>query len=192
MKERTKQLGIGLVYEQLRQFLCEYKETERFNQAPPDAPETCPVAYTSRRLLEIWWTACTLLQGERELLEKMERILAETVYFTREYEQPGVVRRWKQLNPNLLFFEAAFDFMEESPELYEQMRMGLLPIRPACLPDQSWCRRRDAYFAAARGRLSREGRRWSRDLVFQEELCRTLDLVFRKDFGNFEPVVEAG
>ena len=161
MKERTKQLAIGLAYEQLRQFLSEYEETERFNRVPPDAPETCPVAYTSRRLLEIWRTACTLLQGERELLEKMERILAETVYFTREYEQPGVVRRWKQRNPNLLFFEAAFDFMEESPELYEQMRMGLLPIRSACLPDQSWCRRRDAYFAAASSFWKRMGCSWT-------------------------------
>lgn len=191
MKKRTNQLAIRLVHEQLRQFLSEYEETERFNQVPAGAPETWPVSYTSRRLLEIWRTACTLLQGEQDLLEKMERILAETVYFTREYEQPGVVRRWKQLNPNLLFFEAAFDFMEESPELYEQMRMGLLPFRPACLPDQSWCRRRDAYFAAARERLSREGRGWSRDLLFQEELCRTLDLVFRKDFGDLETAVEA-
>ncbi len=192
MKERARQLAIRLVYEQLRQFLSEYEETERFNQVPPDAPEAWPVSYTSRRLLEIWRTACALLQGEQELLEKMERILAETVYFTREYEQPGVVRRWKQLNPNLLFFEAAFDFMEESPELYEQMRMGLLLVRPDCLPDKSWCRRRDAYFAAARERLSQEERKWSRDLVFQEELCRTLELVFRQDFGDLETAAEAG
>lgn len=192
MTKKTKQLAIGLVYQQLLCFLSEYTQTERFNRVPADAPETWPLAYTSRRLLEIWQSAAALLEGETELTEKMERLLAETVYFTRQYEQPGVVLRWKRCNPDLIFFESAFTLLEEDPALYEQIRMGLTFGGLDCYPDRKWIRRRKAYFTAARRRLAREGKEWSRDRVFQEELCRTLTLMFQRDFGDLCPALQMG
>ena len=189
MNKKSKQLVIGLVYGQLHDFLAEYEETDCFNRVPETAPEVWPLAYTSRRLLEIWRGAATLLGGEPELLAKMERILAETVYFTRQYERPGVVRRWKQSNSNLIFFDCAFSLLEEVPEHYEQMRMGLSPFHLSCYPDKRWIKRRRAYFNEVKKRFVRAGRKFSEEAAFQEELCRTLTLVFQNDFGDLCPAL---
>lgn len=192
MNKKSKQLAIGLVYGQLHSFLSEYERTDCFNRVPDGAPEEWPLAYTSRRLLEVWQGASALLHGESELLEKMERILAETVYFTRQYERPGVVRRWKQCNSNLIFFDCAFFLLGEVPEHYEQMRMGLSPFHLSCYPDKQWVKRKTAYFNGVKRRFAREGRKFSEEAAFQEELCRTLALVFQNDFGDHCPALQAG
>lgn len=74
--------------------------------------------------------------------------------------------------------------MEKSPEQYEKIRMGLSNLRLSCYPDQKWVEHRKAYFEAARKRLEDEGKAYSEDEVFQDELLRALTLVFHVDFGD--------
>ncbi len=175
---------IQWVYEQLRELLGEYVETKCFNQAPKGAPEQDGLGYTTRRMKEIRRYAAALLEAEPEAAYKQEQILLETEFFLRRYEQPGVVPRWKELNPNLIFFECAFELMENDPELYEKFRRGLVPFYLECYPDEKMMAQRKDYFKAAQERFALEGREYDKDLVFQEELCRTLELVFQADFGE--------
>ena len=185
-------MAIELIYQQLRGLLGEYAETGGFNRAPAGAPEEDGLAYTTRRLAEIRQSAQVLLEPFPELADRMARILEETEAFLRQYEQPGVVWRWRELDPALVYFDCAFELLGECPEEFERMQMGLSPFRLSCYPDGRWVERRREYFAQARARFAREGREYDEDLVFQEELCRALELVFQADFGAERHGAEAG
>lgn len=183
---------IQCIYGHLRGLLAEYTETDCYHEVPEGASDPDGLAYAMCRLAEIRDDAAPLARCP-EVAERMERILDETEFFLRQYEQPGVVTRWRELNPLIEFFDCAFDLLEEAPELFEQIRTdqdSVLQLK--CCPAPEDLRRRQDYFAAARQRFAREGRTYSEDAAFQDELCRTLNLVFRADFGELWSGVTAG
>ena len=183
---------IAQIYERLRGLLAEYTETNCYNVVPERASDPDGLAYTTRRLEEIRDEAAPLERCP-EVMERLARFLSETEHFLRQYEQPGVVARWRELNPPIEFFDCAFDLLEEEPELFEQIRTGRCgPLYLECCPGPKDLRRRQDYFAAVRRRFARDGREYSDDAAFQDELCRTLDLVFRADFGEAWEGVGAG
>ena len=61
----------------------------------------------------------------------------ETEQFVRSYEIPGFVKRWRRINPQILFFDCAFDLMETSPDTYKEMSWGLTDVKLACHPDDT-------------------------------------------------------
>lgn len=82
---------------------------------------------------------------------------------------------------------------EEEPELFEQIRTGqdsVLQLK--CYPAPEDLPRRQDYFTTARQRFAQEGKTYSEDAAFQDELCRTLNLVFRADFGELWSGITAG
>ncbi len=184
MNDRINQMAVQIIYQELRGLLGQYVETEGYNHAPTEVPESDGLAYAARRMAEIWRTAATWLAWAPAHTRKIVRILLEVEYLLRSCECPGVVRRWKEIDPVLNYFDCAFELMEKSPEQYEKIRMGLSNLRLSCYPDQKWMEQRKAYFAAARERLEDEGQAYSEDEVFQDELLRALTLVFQTDFGD--------
>lgn len=183
---------IQCIYGHLRRLLAEYTETDCYNEVPEGASDPDGLTYAMRRLAEIREEAAPLIRCP-EAAARMERILDETESFLRQYEQPGVVARWRERNPSIGFFDCAFDLLEEAPELFEQIRTdpGRVLQLKCCPAPEDLPRRRD-YFAAARQRFAREGRAYSGDAAFQDELCRTLKLVFRADFGELWGAATAG
>lgn len=184
MNERINRMAVGIIYEELHGLLEQYAETECYNRAPTKAPESDGLAYVKRRMAEIWRTAAAWLSWTKVHTRKIVRILLEVEYFLRSCECPGVVRRWKEIDPALNYFDCAFELMEKSPEQYERIRMGLSNLRLSCYPDQKWVEQRKAYFEAARKRLEDGGQVYSEDKVFQDELLQALTLVFQVDFGD--------
>ena len=183
---------IQYIYGRLRGLLAEYAETDCYHKALEGASDPDGLAYALRRLGEIREDAAPLAHCPAAA-ERMKRILDETEVFLRRYEQPGVVMRWRERNPLIEFFDCAFDLLEEEPELFEQIRTdrdSVLQLK-CCPASEDLPRRRD-YFAVARQRFAREGRPYSGDAAFQDELCRTLNLVFRADFGELWSGVTAG
>ncbi|MCI8389474.1 MAG: hypothetical protein HFI35_01975 [Roseburia sp.] len=108
------------------------------------------------------------------------RILDETEFFIRQCEVPGVATRWKKINPRLIYFDCAFELMEKCPDIYRDMRHGLTGIRLSCYPDQELVRERNAYFAAAKEEFAGSGRDFSEAQLFQDELLRTLPMLFEE------------
>lgn len=170
------------IHDRLQGLLGEYTATNCFNDVPEGASDPDGLAYALRRLGEIRAEAAPLARCP-EVTERLERILDETEFFLRQYEQPGVVTRWRKLNPHIEFFDCAFDILEDEPELFEQIRTGQTsPIDLACYPAPEELEERARYFAAVEQRFVQEGRAYSDDAAFQDELCQTLDLVFSWDF----------
>lgn len=158
MDMRARQSVIKMVYTQLRGLLEEYEETDRFHLIPKGAPEEDAAQYVERRLSDIKAAAAARLKGETDLAEKLGRIWMETAYFTKQYEVPDVVQRWKLMDPDLILFDSAFDLMDEEPEIYESIRMGLTPFHLRCYPDKKWAQRRKAYFTEAEQRHALAGK----------------------------------
>lgn len=126
------------------------------------------------------------------LAEDLIYVIEETEYFVKQCEIPGVVKRWKRLNPKLLYFECAFEIMEECPEQYLQMRRGLTDIWLSCYPDQELITKRKEYFAQIKERYECEDMEYSEDEVFQEELLNTLAMVFAHTFSGYGQGVNVG
>lgn len=192
MNKQAKRLAVHIIYGELAWLLAQYEATSCFNEVPAGAPETNVQEYLENRLQNIRRSAAVLFSRDLDTGEKAERVIGETEFFLKQYEMPGVVRRWKELNPNLTFFDCAFDLITECPEEFDKMRMGLSPTRLACYPDKKDLRRRKAYFAAVRRRFARANREYSEEAVFQDELCRTLERVFRTDFREVWTGSKAG
>lgn len=116
---------------------------------------------------------------------KLIRITDETEEFVRAYEKPGVVTRWKRINPRILFFECAFDLMETCPDMYRQISWGLTDLKLACYPDESLIKARKRYFEDEKKKIEDRNLRYSEDRIFQNELLRTLKRVFEFDFKDY-------
>jgi hypothetical protein len=119
--------------------------------------------------------------------EKLHRIVSEVQYFVSRYERPGAVLRWKQLNPNLFFYDSAFQFKEEiSHEAYLKCQRGLTGYRLSLYPDDELIEQRRMYFEHAKNSALMTNTTFSEDKLFEEELLKTLDMVFEHDFCTSE------
>lgn len=177
--------SIKTVYGMLWEVLALYEKTECYNEVPKGAEEDDIWDFMGNKLLEVRKAINCLFLGEEKLSAKLLQIVDETERFVRSYEQPGVVTRWKRINPRILFFDCAFELMEECPDLYCEMSWGLSELKLACYPDETLAEARKRYFAEARKKIEDGNFRYSDERVFQDELQRTLTLVFENDFKEY-------
>ena len=126
-----------------------YEKTEMYNKLPKNEKETESGIWNfmEDKLLDVRKETATAFLGNGELCNKMEHVIDETEQFVRSYEMPGVVKRWKSINPKIINFDCAFDLMEECPESYKEISRGLTDLRLACYPDEELIENRKNYFA---------------------------------------------
>lgn len=191
MKKREISKVIKKVYQELRALLSLLEETEFFNKVPKGEKMAVnsngddAVRYVERKVAEIRKSVEPLFPEEEEIGRKLDQIIDETEHFTKQYEMPGVVTRWKQINPKLIYFDCAFEIMEECPETYADVRKGLTEIHLSCYPDSELADQRDAYFARAKEQYKRKNIECSEDRIFQDELLNTLTLLFEDAFQEY-------
>lgn len=177
--------AIRTVYKMLWDVLALHEATDNYNNVPKDAIEEDIWDYMGNKLLNVRKESSALFLGNKELSKKMEQIIDETEFFVRRYERPGVVKRWKKINNNILFFECAFDIMENYPQKYKEMCRGMSNIGLSCYPDQELVNERKEYFKRWKSKIEEGNLRYSEDRIFQNELLRTLTLVFENDFAKY-------
>lgn len=186
MKDKDIRKGIKKVYRKLRNLLSLYVETECYNKLPNgEQSEEDIMDFMDGKIKEIRKQMNILFSGSFEIRKKLEQVISETEYFIKQHECPGVVVRWRQMNPRLLYFECAFDLMETCPKQYLQMRRGLTGVRLACYPDDELLEERNDYFNRIKEKCKQSGTEYSEDEVFQTELLHTLVLVFAEDFWQY-------
>lgn len=173
------------VYGMLWEVLALYEKTDCYNKVPEGEKEADIWDYMGDKLLNVRKMIDALFLGEEELREKLNYIVDETEQFVRSYELPGVVKRWRRMNPRMLFFDRVFDFMEACPDEYKEISRGLTEVKFSCYPDESLIEERKRYFAASKKKIEDGNLQYTEDRVFQDELLRTLTLVFEHDFKDF-------
>lgn len=180
MKKKEIKHAIKVVYGELWELLSLYEKTGCFNKVPEGEAEEEIWDYMERKVADIRKTVAVLFLGEAEIAKDLNRIIDETEYFVKQYEVPGVVNRWKQVNPKLIYFDAAFTIMEEEPELYKQVSRGLKDVHFACYPDAELIAERNKYFKEIKRKNQRDNLKYSEDRIFQNELLCTLTLLFEE------------
>lgn len=177
--------SIQKVYGMLWEIIRLYEKTECYNKVPEGDKEMDIWQFMEEKLAEVRKEVSTLFLGNEKLYAKLNRVVDETEYFVRSYESPGVVKRWKQMNPRLIFFDCAFDLMEESPETFQEISWGLADVRLSCYLDETLVKARNSYFANIKKKNEDGNLRYSEERIFQDELLRTLTLVFTHDFKEY-------
>lgn len=191
MKKKEIKNAVKTVYQELWDLLSLDVETEHFFKLPKGAEsvenseedEGWNFAYG--KIKEIRDQVIVLFPDEWEIIRRLLLIVEETKCFIRNCEVPGVVTRWKQINPRLVYFDCAFEVMETCPEAYLEMRRGLTDVRLSCYPDKELVEKRNAYFADAKARSERNGKEYSEEQAFQKEILHTLTLLFERDFQEY-------
>lgn len=185
MKKKEIRSTVKTVYRELWDLLSLYEVTERCNETPGQEMDGDIPDYVERQIADIRKTVNVLLLGEKKAAKALMQIIDETAYFVRQCEVPGVVTRWKQVNPRLIYFDCAFDLMEKCPQEYDAMRRGLTEVRLSCYPDAHLLAERNAYFEQSQKRYKHENREYSENGLFQEELQHTLTLLFEQTFEEY-------
>lgn len=91
----------------------------------------------------------------------------------------------KRINPKILYFDCAFDLMEECPESYKEISRGLTDMKFVCYPDKELIENRKKYFAEINQKNEESNLKYSETRIFQNELLNTLTLVFQNDFKEY-------
>lgn len=185
MKKKEIRAVVKTVYGELLDLLSLYEMTNGSDETPEQEADEDISCYAERKIADIRRTVNILLLGEKKAADNMMQIIDETAYFVRQCEVPGVVTRWKQVNPILIYFDCAFDLMEQCPKVYEEMRRGLTEARLSCYPDAHLLAKRNAYFEQIKKRYEHENRAYSENEIFQEELQHTLTLLFEEAFREY-------
>ena len=176
MREEELRTSIKTVYGMLWDVLALYEKTSGYNEIPSEEKnkEIDIWDYMGEKLLDIRKKVDVLFLGETEVKEKLTQIVDETEVFVRKYEIPGVVTRWKKINPKILYFDCAFDLKKACPKEYSEIAMGLCEMT-----DQ------EKYFSEIQKKNEDGNLRYSEERIFQNELLRTLALVFEEDFEGW-------
>ena len=183
--------AIKTVYQELREVLSLLEETQFFNYVPKGenmtehSTEDDASAYFKRKINEIKKHVEPPFLEEHEIAKKLNQIIEETEYFINQCEIPGVVDRWKQVNPQLLYFDCAFELMETAPEAYAEICRGLTGIHLACYPDAELIANRKAYFEKIAENNRLNNTEYSEEKAFQDELLNTLTLLFENEFNEY-------
>lgn len=183
MREEIR-TSIKTVYGMFWDVLALYEKTSAYNKLPDEEmdKEIDIWDYMGEKLLDIRKKIDVLFLGETEVKEKLIQIVDETEEFVRKYEIPGVVTRWKKINPNIQYFDCAFNLKKMYPKKYSEIAMGLTNLRFACCPDEKQMEEREKYLLEIQRKNEDGNLRYSEERIFQNELLRTLTLVFEEDF----------
>lgn len=177
--------GIKRTYERLREVLALYQKTDCYNKIPSGETYKGDIwDYIGEKMEEIKHEVAVLFIDD-DIKLRLINLVLETEVFVRSYEQPGVVRRWRVINPNIMFFSAAFELLDSCPSEFKKMQRGISNLHLDSYPDEDWVKERNEYFNVKRENFSKNNLQYDHDKIFEEELLNTLELVFKHDFEDY-------
>ena len=177
--------SIRKVYGALWDILALYEKTDGYNAVPKESEGKDIWEYMGNQLLQARRMVHMLFLGQEQLRDLLINIVDETESFVRKYERPGVVKRWLQINPKLLYFDCSFQLMEEAPKCYKQISRGLTNVDLSCYPDSELIADRKMHFEEIQKKCEDGNLQYSEDRIFQDELLHTLTMVFENDFKEY-------
>lgn len=178
--------AVNIVSDMLFDILACYEASDCFNRIPGTEDTDGAWSYFEGELGKVRKELEAQFPGKRdsEDFRKLEKIINETEIFIKSCEVPGVVDRWRVINPQINYFDCVFDLINELG--METARQLNNEGRLAFIPSPYDIEARNKYFAE-KAKLSSEGNlQYSETRIFQNELLRTLAMVFGKDFVSGE------
>ena len=162
-----------------------YEPTDAYNSLPNSDDNTDCRDYMDAQILNVRKELSSLFINDQHLIQMLEQIINETETFVKSYELPGVVMRWKKINKALIFFDCAFDILNDEPEFYNEICLGITDIKLSCYPNKELIAARKKYFEYWEQKCKSQNLQYSKERPFQNELHKTLYLVFKNDFTDY-------
>lgn len=194
LMERENRKGntqIKEVYKMLYEVLYEIDESCSYNFVPGKETENIDAfVYYEKRIDAIRNLVNTKFLDEREIRQKLIQIVDETEQFIKSYSIPGVVRRWKDINKKITYFDAVYDICAENYKLYKAVCNrevsidNLILFRFDFWPTERDFEERAKYFSKIVQKVDDGNLQYSYDKVFRNELLETLEKVFKHDFPD--------
>lgn len=179
MKET--EMKINKVYVRLVDILLLCEETEHYNEMPKG--KSGDIHSFIKRKFRITKRLVDLMFGDNDdIVDKLSKIIAEVSYFVESYEIPGTVKRWTEINPSLLYYDASYDCIEEIQDTYLCHQNNLIAPGLIVSVDTVKLREREKYFNELNKKYNYQ---YSMETMFLKELLVTLRMVFNNDFNEY-------
>lgn len=183
-KEKVKK-----IYGLLNRIIWQLEESEHYNYIPGTKEDGWD--FFDMELSAVERAAQREFLGEPSILNRLEQIIKEVRFFVRSFSTPGVVERWREINPTINYFDAAYDFIREDPELYLRIErgevrakeeLGGMLIHFSCHPTAKDLLEQKKYFETIERENQEQNNRFSESRIFQNEVVKTLGMVMQHDF----------
>lgn len=181
------------VYRMLYDVLNEIDESCNFNFVPGMEKNSADAfSYYEKRIDAIRCVVNTRFLDKREVREKLIRIVDETECFIKSFSIPGVVRRWKEINRKITYFDVVYDICAENYKLYESVCNRKIGIEDGMLflfdflPTEKDFEERNKYFSQIIKKVDDGNLQYSYEKIFRNELLQTLEKVFEHDFPEIK------
>ena len=192
---------VRAVFKGLLELFLLYTASGCYNYVPYTKDGDNAWEYFGRRLQQIrkQVTLSFLGKSNTDVERRLERVIRETEIFIRSFSVPGVVKRWRKINPRINYFDCVFHLTEEQMEKERLWRnvleaKGLLGKRTpsgfpmfiwyAYIPTKEEVEAKNRYFQQIEKENEDGNLRYDDHQIFQNELVRTLRLVFEHDFAD--------
>lgn len=122
--------------------------------------------------------------GDDNLQSILSRLLRETEIFMKSYEPTGVVDRWKEYNPNIDYFDVAYDLYETSPDVYQSVLNSKVMNFKVNVTSES-LNQRKKYF----DNFDKDGRvnnlKYDRNTILNKEIVKTFLEISNLDIKGY-------
>ena len=166
---------VQAVYSNLIALISEYAESNCFNEAPDNADSILHF----RRKIDKIESMIHQIHDNRHLVSDLLSVTRAIKRMICTCDFPGVPSCWYKINPNLRFYSASFKILIESPEIYEQIKNGSLPLSLDYYPEHGEIPLYREYFSKMNKANEDSNYHYGENDFFQIELIETIKIIFR-------------
>lgn len=178
---------INYIYGLMNTLLYELEVSSFYSYKP--GTEEKGFDYYDMRLQTIRQEIDSRFWQRKNIRDNLYRLVEEEEDIIKSCSHPYAPKRWIEANPKLKFYDCVFDFIEESPELYELIKRGKiktgqgLTISFNFYPTGEECQERREYFADLHNKAAKRNYQYTYDRYYQNELVDAFRIVFESEFA---------
>lgn len=179
--------NLNHVYAMMNELIYWIAESQYYNYKP--GTEENGEEFFEKKIWAIRKEIDNRFWNNREYCEKLHQLADDVEHLVCVCEIPGVAERWYKVNPKLRYFDCVFQFIEETPDLYQQIKQGKFNDEEGfqigfCFdPDEAEIERQKQYFAEQKEKARRNHMKFSKTRLYQREVAAAFREMFRREFS---------
>ena len=178
---------LNSVYAMMNELIYWIAESQYYNYKP--GTEENGEEFFEKKIWAIRKEIDNRFWNNREYCEKLHQLADDVEHLVCVCEIPGVAERWYKVNPKLRYFDCVFQFIEETPDLYQQIKQGKFNDEEGfqigfCFdPDEAEIERQKQYFAEQKEKARRNHMKFSKTRLYQREVAAAFREMFQREFS---------
>lgn len=183
--ETNRNNNLQEIYARLNALIGVLEESEHYNYIPGSKENGWE--FYDKVLRKIREAIDRHFLWEEEIRTKLYLITDEVEHLVKSFSAPGVVERWLQVNPCLKFYDAAYTVAEEyiHESRYGTPGVSYLSFTCSFYPTLEDFEAREEYYAELEQKNTEHNLQYSEDRWLQDELQKTLRMLFETEFAEF-------